>query len=218
MIDYVKLGDKIELVTELDALGRQEHYYSCVQGREDNVLTISAPMTKGRIEPLELHRTYGMCVYTSNGLYRCEVELISRENRDNLFLLNIKIKGSLQKYQRREYYRMDCVLQFHFKDANSDTWYNAVILDISGGGIRFFTRERLKEQDEIINHIILEFNDKKYELYLNGKIIGAERNSESGDVNYEIRESFDNISEDDRELIIKYIFDAERRRRRNKVR
>ncbi len=219
MLEYVNLGDKIELVTELDAKGNQKKYFSSIQGVEGNTLIISAPMTKGRIEPLEIKRVYGMCVYTEKGLYRAEVEVVSREIRDALFLLYIQLRGDLEKFQRRQYYRMDCVLQFNFKlNGDTDAWKKALILDISGGGIRFLTTEEIKEDEELVNHIILELKGVKKELYLTGNVIGVKIDRDSGDTKYEVRESFEDIDEDDRDLIVKYVFDEERRRRRKRKR
>ncbi len=217
MFEYIQLGDKVELLTELDKNGNQEHYFTSVQEIVDGELVISAPIIKGRIEPLEIRMTYGMCVYTKKGLYRCEVELVSREKRDNLFLLTISLQSDLVKYQRRQYYRMDCILEFSFKGTDTDQWYNAVILDISGGGIRFYTTKALKEGDGIFNHITLGANDKENNLFLGGKVVDVEIHSRDKEVQYEVRESFDSIDEVDREAIIKYIFDEERRRRRNRV-
>ncbi len=217
MLEYIQLGDKVELLTELDKDGNQEHYYSSVQEVVDGELVISAPITKGKIEPLEILRTYGMCVYTKKGLYRCEVELVSREKRDKLFLLTIRLQSDLVKYQRRQYYRMDCILEFSFKGIDTDEWYKAVILDISGGGIRFYTRKKLKEGDGIFNHILLNVSEKEHDLFLGGKVVDVEKHERDREVQYEVRESFDSIDEGDRETIIKYIFDEERRRRRNRV-
>ncbi len=217
MLDYIQLGDKVELLTELDEDGNQEHYFSSVQEMVDGELLITAPIIQGRIEPLELFRTYGMCVYTFRGLYRCEIEVVSREKRSNLFLLTIRLKSDLVKYQRRQYYRMDCILQFSFKGADTDEWYKAVILDISGGGIRFYTTKELKVDDSIFNHIMLDINEKQNNLFLGGKVVNVERHDRGREVQFEVREAFDSIEENDRETIIKYIFDEERRRRRNRV-
>ncbi len=217
MLEYIQLGDKVELLTELDKDGNQEHYFTSVQEIIDGELVISAPIVKGRIEPLEIRRTYGMCIYTHKGLYRCEVELLSREKRDNLFLLTISLQSDLVKYQRRQYYRMDCILEFSFKGIDTDEWYNAVILDISGGGIRFYTKKELKEGDGIFNHIILNMGEREHNLFLGGKVVNVERHIRDREIKYEVREAFDSIDEGDREIIIKYIFDEERRRRKNRV-
>ncbi len=217
MLDYIQLGDKIEMVTELDNEGNQEHYYSSVQGKEDGCIIITAPTVKGRLDPLEIERTYGMCVYTKRGLYRCEVELVSRERRANLFLLYIQINTDLKKYQRRQYYRMDCMLQFNFKNAITNEWYRAIIVDISGGGLRFYTDKIVREGDKLLNQVIINIKGEQKEILLSGKVVYAKKRLNKGLTNYEIREHFDTISDSERDLIIKYIFDEERRRRRNKV-
>lgn len=212
----IKLGDKVELVTEVTVDGNQDQYYSKIQEvRDDGEVVIMAPLESGRVIPLELNRKYGMCVYTSKGLYRCEVQVVSRNKDEKLYLINLQILTALQKYQRRQYYRLDCMLSFHYKDDEEDNWSDGTILDISGGGIRFTSTHELEHKKGVVNHIELDYGDDSRHLYLSGVIIESAK-MRGNDRLYENRVEFDAISNDDRELIIRFIFEEERRRRKNK--
>ncbi len=147
MLKSIALGDKVELVTRVTMEGEQDQYYSKIQEvNKDGEIVILAPLEGGRIIPLELSRKYGMCVYTDKGLYRCEVQVKSRSKDEKLYLITLQIITALQKYQRRQYYRLDCMLTFHYKDDAEDVWSDGMILDISGGGIRFTSKQQLMDK------------------------------------------------------------------------
>lgn len=210
------LGDKVELVTELTATGEQNQYFSKIQEiTPEGEVVILAPFVAGRIIPLELDEKYGMCVYTNKGLYRCEIQVVNRSKVDKLHLITLEILTALQKYQRRQFYRLDCMLKFHYKDDEEDTWSDGTILDISGGGIRFTSHIELIQKKGVVNHIQIECGGEIKHLYLSGVIIKSERMKGNERV-FENRVEFDAISNEDREIIIKFVFEEERRRRKNK--
>ncbi len=215
MNNCIRIGNKVEILTDLDEKGEQKHYYTNIQDIDGNEITILAPIIKGRIEPLEIDRVYGMCIYGDRGLYRCEVVVTSREKKNKLFLIKLQVESRVEKYQRRQFYRMDCVMSFHYKDDIENNWYEGTILDISGGGLRFSTNERISESKSLVNHLRLEINGSCDEVFLNGEIVQCNL-SDSDPNTYEIREKFSEITENERDIIIKYIFDEERRRRSGK--
>ncbi len=210
----LQLGNKIELVTEVALSGHQDIYYSKVQEIiDDRTIVLLAPIVNGRVEPLEMGRKYGMTVYTDTGLYRCEVQVVNRKKSDRLYLISVERQTSLQKYQRRQFYRMDCMLSFQYKDEVDQDWHKGVILDISGGGMRFTSRYQLTTSKGLINHIVLSMlDDEEEELYLSGKIIASEPMDADPSV-YENRVEFEGIDNYEREIIIKFIFEEERKRR-----
>lgn len=213
----ISLGDKVELVTDMTIASHQKKYYSSIQELPgDDQIMILAPIENGRIEPLDLNRKYGMCVYTDKGLYRSEVVVAQRVKNDNLYLITLEIVSSLQKYQRRQYYRMDCMLNFQYKDDIGNKWYEGVILDISGGGMRFTSKTVLEKKKGLINRLKLNLLEKdEVELFLSGVIIESAP-TELDHTIYENRVEFDQIDSYEREVIIKFIFEEERKRRRRK--
>lgn len=216
MYKGIEVGDKIELEVQQLMGEKQEKYISKIQEvSEEGEIIILAPMESGRIISLELNQNYGMCVYTSNGLYRCEVAVTERIRDDNLYLIKLEVQSALQKYQRRQYYRLDCMLTFHYKDDDNGEWEEGIILDISGGGIRFTSKKKLLDKKGVINHLQLNYEQEECHLYLSGVIVESS-NLRAQDNIYENRVVFDEITIEEREIIIKFIFEEERRRRKNK--
>jgi len=212
----IELGNKVEILTHIKPNGEQNKYYSKVQeiGPEGRVV-IMAPIEGGKIIPLEIERDYGMCIYTSKGLYRCEVIVESRSRDEKLYLITLAVKTSLQKYQRRQFYRLDCMLTFQYKDDDETDWKEGTIVDISGGGIRFTSSEELIDKKGVVTHIRLNYKDDEKELYLTGVVIESIESKRNGKT-YGNRVKFDEISNEDRETIIRFIFEEERQRRKGK--
>lgn len=213
-IKIIELGDKIEL-TRKSTFEKEEMYISKIQDfdKAQQRLTILAPLDGGKIIPLELNAEYYATVYTEMGLYRTEVAVVERSKDDNLYLIVLEVLTTLTKHQRRQYYRLDCILTFQYKDEVNDQWHEGLILDISGGGIRFTSHSILIKEKVITCHLQLNFEEFTKHLYLTGTIIESTDSAIEGKA-VENRVRFENVSVEDREAIIRFIFEEERRRRK----
>ncbi len=233
---YVKLGDKLELETIDNSKGRTElsekkNYRSQVYDivSEDQI-KIAMPMEQGKVILLPVDGEYNICFYTQTGLYQCLARVIDRYKSDNIFVLVMELTTDIRKYQRREYYRLNCVLdmkarnvsdsgsdkgpteQVHFLDTDL-TFSNGTMVDISGGGARFISRDRYPKGSNIQFAFSLFVNGKLTEYKLLGRVLYSEE-LESRSGSYEHRIQFINIMNDERESIIKFIFEEERKIRR----
>lgn len=211
----VELGDKIEVIKKTGFIANQHSHYSKIQDIiSDHELIITAPIDNGKIVPLEVNQDYYLCIYTAKGLYRCEAQVTERRKEENMFYAKLDIKSKMQKYQRRQYYRLDCILSFQYKESDDkETWISGIILDISGGGLRFTSNKQLISGESIVCHVQLNFEDEQKHLYINGTIISC--NILDFNTNtYETRISFNDINNDAREAVIRFIFEEERRRRK----
>ena len=233
---YVKLGDKLELETIDNSKGRNElsekkNYRSQVYDivSEDQI-KIAMPMEQGKVILLPVDGEYNICFYTQTGLYQCLARVIDRYKSDNIFVLVMELTTDIRKYQRREYYRLNCVLdmkargvsdadnakgpteQVHFLDTDI-TFSNGTMVDISGGGARFISKDRYPKGSNIQFAFSLFVNGKLTEYKLLGRVLYSEE-LESRAGSYEHRIQFINIMNDERESIIKFIFEEERKIRR----
>ena len=68
------------------------------------------PMEQGKVILLPVDGEYNLCFYTQSGLYQCLARVIDRYKSDNIFVLVMELTTDIRKYQRREYYRLNCVL------------------------------------------------------------------------------------------------------------
>ncbi|MBZ4669253.1 MAG: uncharacterized protein JG775_2406 [Defluviitaleaceae bacterium] len=109
-----------------------------------------------------------------------------------------------EKFQRREFFRFECVIPFQFQVG--DLWESGIIKDISGGGIRFITNSQLNTKENLVMRIPLEAE----EILLSGKILIKE-DSNTELYKYQYRVMFDDIKKNDQDAIIQYIFMQQRK-------
>lgn len=196
---------------------------------DEEKLKIGMPIEQGKIIPLPVNSRLDACFYTAKGLYQCRIVVKDRYKEGQIFILVVEIVSTLQKYQRRQYYRLGCVIDIKYRKItdkeieeyvknngmiiDKEDFYEGTALDISGGGIRFVSEQELKKEQEIF--MVLEITyDKQKRIYgLMGKVI-SNHESRNGTGLYEHRIEFINMQGGTRESLIKYIFEEERLRRK----
>ena len=90
---------------------------------ENGEMEIMMPIQSGKLILLPLGLRYEFVFYTPNGLYKSIGQIRERYKTENRYLLRIVLNTPLSKYQRREYYRMECVLDmgyFHLTDEEAE--------------------------------------------------------------------------------------------------
>lgn len=92
-------------------------------------------------------------------------------------------------------------------------WEEGVIVDISGGGIRYHSEEERNKGDRELLAMKLksEGNIKEYHLLLS--IVSSERKTVNRKVFYENRAKFISINDKDREAIVRFVFEEDRKKR-----
>ena len=145
--------------------------------------------------------------------------------------LEVELKTRLEKFQRREFYRYECSIDFKFFELTEeqadlatveeifaqlrDEHFNdkirtGTIVDISGGGIRFNSDTELKSGDHILAVAHLANERMNQEFHIVGSVISCEKKEQVTEKKYVSRVKF--MIKDDRvrEDIIRYIFEEER--------
>ena len=115
--DIIQIGNKIEMrAVEKHAflVGKteQEVYVSqFLQWVDVNVVSIAVPTFKGHLVPLRIDDIYEMQFFTKGGLYRCRGKILKRtKTTNNLAVAEVRFVSALEKFQRRQYYRMNCIM------------------------------------------------------------------------------------------------------------
>lgn len=241
--DIVSISDKIE-VSRLDHTGRQiknatAYISQLLNIIDDEIIHIASPIVYSRLVLLEIGSNYLLNIYSNKGLYQCKCVVLNHLHENNTTIVEVQIISRIEKHQRRQYYRLDCLIDIYIRqitkeellleqnglmnNSNKDEihkklqaieeqWNMATITDISGGGLRIKSDKPLHKGD----HIYLKFDLHKGNNMLNYSlkaivISSFELNNRIR--KYEHRVEFQNISRKEREEIIKYIFEQERRRR-----
>ena len=153
-------------------------------------------------------------------------------------MVEIELKSQPEKFQRREYYRLPCLLDFRYFPVTEeqaaledmDDIFDALreegilekpllgsILDLSGGGLRFQVSQELEPDTHLLAELNLRSQTMNRQLYVIVSVISSKRVERLPDIRYEIRGKF--VMKDDRirEQIIRYIFEEERRTRHYKA-
>lgn len=236
----VSVGDRIELkkiksskTSGENEVDMEKTYISQVYDiLSETKLSVAMPIIESRVIPLETKIKYEVYFITSEGLYQCVATITDRYKEDGLFVMIIEVLSELTKRQRRQYYRLECNLGFRYRvlldeeveffTQNPDfisaegMFVNATSVDISGGGMRFMSSEKLVAHDKILLVLELEFLDKKYEINIMAGVI-VDSVEKPNAVAFETRIEFDNLKLNIRETLIKYIFEQERIQRRKRI-
>lgn len=232
---YIVPGNKVEIqvvdrTKSMDELEKKKVYQSKVYDiLSEDRLEVAMPMEKTKLILLPVDVEYDLYFYTPAGLYQCFAKVIDRYKTDNKYVLVLELSSNLRKFQRREYYRLSCALEMDARILEKEEVEAAeqrdkyllpglplkrsIIVDISGGGIRFVGDYKY-DPDCLIcckYHLVIEGKDKEYTLI--AKII-AVRELEDKRGLFEHRAQYINIDTIEREEIIRFIFEEERKHRK----
>lgn len=230
-------GDKLELKSTVNVVlpdgteGVKTYKSSVYDILDDGRLELLMPMEQQKLILLPVDGEYDVCFFSNGGMYRANVRIADRQKINNTYVVVAEMITNLHKFQRREYYRFNCVIDMDVRqlseqevDAYSkgltelvseEAMTRGVIVDISGGGLRFVSREFHRPGTVLLIKFSLPIQEVEKSFLIAAKVIysGA---IEKREAEYENRVKFEFISSVTREEIIKYIFDAERKNRKNK--
>ncbi|MBQ2936133.1 MAG: flagellar brake protein [Lachnospiraceae bacterium] len=232
---YVVPGNRLEIqaverIKNADETERKKIYQTqvCDVLSEDR-LEIMMPMEKTKLILLPVDVEYDLYIYTSAGLYQCFARVIDRYKADAKYILLMELTSNLRKFQRREYYRLSCALDMDSRllekeeiqaVEKKDNYLvpglplkRSIIVDISGGGIRF-VGDYAYDLDSMIccrYHLVIDGRDKEYMLV--ARVISVRELEDKKGI-FEHRAQYVNINTLEREEIIRFIFEEERKNRK----
>lgn len=232
MENLLKVGDKIELSRsnsrDKAQTGEFVAYVSQVLDlREDGTVVAAMPISEGHIVPIEVGANLEAYFYTFQGIYKALCVLTARGKEGNLYYCELEIVGKLEKFQRREYYRLPSIINadiilisgedvldysehHRIPDKSYDDMQSGIIVDISGGGVRIMSDRRFNKNDYVFLRFSIEMNIGVKELELMGMVVLSLESPNRSNY-YDSRIEFVEISSDQREHIVKYIFEQQRK-------
>ncbi len=198
---------------------------------DDTQLRIAMPIVEGRVIPLPENARFDVCFFATGGLYKSKFVVTNRYKENGLFILVIELVQELRKYQRRQYYRLEYTREVEYlvvdkeqaEELSEDDGLiremldhnglkKGIIVDISGGGVRFSSSEKLEPGTTILIKLDLSNNDGKSIYGVKAEVLRSEKMI-SNDRIFEQRVEYLEIPNNAREIIIKHIFETERRMR-----
>lgn len=207
----------------------KKSYHSTVyEILSEYTLKIIIPKINNELIFVHINEEYDVHFYCETGVYKSLAKIIDSYMLDDCIYLLLKLLREPYKYQRREFYRCKCLIDMKscnltekeilniqsmsdFKIYQRNSLNSCVILDISGGGIRFISQQKY-EVDRLIYCVFEILKDKQREkIELAGRVLSVkELKNKIG--SFEHRIKYYKINERQRDKIIKFIFENENKK------
>ncbi len=233
--DIVKAGQ----IVEMEAVREETEEQNTAETRKvyrtkvfdvlsEDQLEIMMPLEKSKLILLPVDGEFNLCFFTEKGLYQCHVRILDRYKSNNVHIVVAELISNLQKRQRREFYRLGCAMEVKFRELSKaevesvEKGYfrpgtlgglqllEGIVADLSGGGMRFTSQWRCNVGAMIYCTYMLPHKNTEKQYHMVGKVLYSEEVPKRPGL-YENRIQYVDIDVDDREEIIKYIFEEERR-------
>ena len=182
---------------------------------------IAAPIVEGVVYAVRVGWRVTVYMQEGNNFYRFFARVTQRLQQDGRPVLRIAKTSDIDVAQRRQYYRFKCSIPLRYrvisqyrKNGDPDFVFGKTA-DISGSGLCFTAEEQIGVDSLIECELTIDGKT----LYLVGQIRRCDRKmiSELEQFVYDVGVLFSEIEEQKRDLIIKYIFNEERRMRRIRI-
>lgn len=201
-IDF-KLNKKLEIL-----IG-EKYFNSNVQDVTDEYIAISIPINSGEYIPLSKGAIIDVIYYEEENLYKFESSVLGRKF-ENIPILLIAKPVDIKKIQRRKYVRIPIISSVKYvnlknqprtnpKTLTSSQYLKAVLVDLSGGGMRVRVTEEVKVNDFLMMSLTVNNED----TFMVGQVMRIVKDDEG---RYYCGLSFEFLDIATRERIIKYIF------------
>ncbi len=233
---YVFLGQKVELetVTRIIADGEPQQIRKVYSSKIYDIQTperleILMPYEQRKLVLLPVDTEYTMYFYVENAIMECSARIVDRYKTSNTYILVVELLTPLRKYQRREYYRYSCALAIETRELSEEEHSlldtpvlefdselpveKGIIVDISGGGLRFLSAQHYKAGTLLYCRYSLVDSGSEKEYRVVGRVLSVSP-VEKRPGYFEHRIQYHNLDNRKREEIIRFIFEQERKNRK----
>lgn len=225
----IKSGDKLDI--KYLHQNKDKIYKSSVYDiLDEDELEITIPTDEGKLILFHSGFEFQFFFYTGKGLFTCDAVVLDRYKRGNFYLLLVQLTTPLKKFQRREYYRLQCIIDFAYYKitdevaelATTEEIFEVVAdpvyisqrrlgrtKDLSGGGCRFLATEPLETGEKVLIMLRLANDKIDHMFYLVTEVITCEKVEQLKDT-WMIRGKFEYKNKKERDLIVRYVFEEDR--------
>lgn len=240
--DLICPGDKVDIKLTYQVERQQNGedievklYKSSVMDLlSENSMELSMPTESGRMVLFQIGLRCEAVVYTGKGMYKVNAVARERYKKDNLYMLVMDILDEPVKFQRREFFRISYVSDMKYYRVTPEIadlqtteelfvavhnpdkklpQYHGIIQDISGGGIKFASEYSEKAGSYIVIELRLVNSKFDETFYLLCRIVEGDLRNEAVD-KVSNRAKFIYKDLKDRETIVRFVFEEERRIRK----
>ncbi|MBM7613679.1 flagellar brake protein [Alkaliphilus hydrothermalis] len=204
ILSELKIGERIEIESRQFASADEQIVSQVIDIRDDSLLIIN-PIKQGIPYPLTLGHQIKVIFYRGDkGIFRFNAVVKKRINK-SLIIYEIVPTGEADKIQRRFYYRLELVRKVVLKPRDQDEEIDCMMKDISGGGMKVYSKTPLSVGTKVDCTIHLRDNEI---IKVSGRVVRSYREPDINE--HVIGISFKDISENTRSKIVSFIFERQR--------
>lgn len=208
----------------LEVYDHQKQVYgkSIVQEVNRDNIAIGVPMKKKEKIALQEGEEYTFRAALEDALYYFQSRVLRTKFSGNVLLYLISWPQKVERRQRRNYFRLPCSLEAHYlvisesgpdSPAEAPEVETALVANLSGGGLLLVTGRALPLGTILLLRLFLQSKKEKKEILVKGKIVrGSPQKIGKKAVRYRYGVEFFDLSEKDRDQIIRYLFTIMRER------
>lgn len=207
----LKVNSRIEVVAD------EKSYKALIIDIEDDNIKINIPVRNDEYLMLYKDDKIEINSYLDDGKcfnYYCNV--ISKGKDNNVIYYKLTLPYDVRRVQRRNFFRVNLLEEVTYKNITNKTekeieelpYKSGIMIDLSGGGLKVRTKEKLKGNDIIVMRIKMT----GIEVKLKGQIVRIEA---SIDNNFLYGVKFLDITEMESDKIIRELFEIMRKQRAN---
>lgn len=181
-------------------------YRTKVDDIREQMLFIGAPYDQGQILPLRVGTVLEVFFYDDISAY-CFDTTIKQRIALPIPIFVLDLPDEIRKIQRRQFVRVKTAFPIIYRiitEKGLSDPGNGKLLDLSGGGMRFETLAKL-ENNALFS---IQLKLPSGELNTLGRVLRVQRIEKAK--SYNISSEFYEISEHDRDMIIRYVFELQR--------
>lgn len=214
----VALRMPIQIIESLDN-GKELHHDSIVEDLEPDVLVAAMPIEKGVLVPLPEGTTVKVCFPRQGALYVCDTSVVSRV-MEPLPCLWLAPPTDVRRVQRRQSFRLPLLLVpteilVKVEDNVWEAVPDALILDISAGGLRLTSRQPMAVGTEMRVRFQLPLDNR--EIAATGVVVRSCDLGQRELRRYQMGVHFLHIRRGDQDAICRFIFRRQAEMRRQGV-
>ena len=232
--ELIIIGTKLELneifksdyAVDTDVRKYVSQVLDVFEDANGKIIRVAMPIYEGRLIPLQVGTYYKVFFYCLKGMYTARCQIVGRSKEVNIYTMDIVLTSALEKFQRRNYYRLPCYMETKIWELTESELFrvlrtgsrlqleapgeDAFIVDLSGGGVRLKSRELYGKNHVLQMQFTLNLDKDTRQMQVLGKVISS-YSVENDDRFKETRLAFLELKKEEREFIVKYIFQEQRK-------
>ena len=118
-LEVIRPGDKID-INFLHQNNGKTYKSSVCDIISERELEITMPTESGKIVVFQVGIECQFYFYTQKGLFTCDTVITGRARKDNFLVLSVRVTSALKKFQRRDFYRVNCLLDFVYYEITDE--------------------------------------------------------------------------------------------------